>query len=66
MSKQTTEYKNGFDAGLNGSDKTNTHFSNFGTAESTADWEQGNRDGKKEKAKGKIKKSNPRKKHGKD
>lgn len=61
MSKNSKEYKNGFDAGLNGSNTTNTHFSNFGTKEQTADWEAGHKAGKKEKANGKEKKANPRK-----
>lgn len=62
--KNSTEYKNGFDAGLNGANTTNSHFSNFATAEQTANWEAGQAAGKKEKARqsGKKKKANPRKK----
>lgn len=62
MSKETTEYKNGFDAGLNGPNKINSHFSNFATKEQTDSWEAGQRAGKKQKAQGKTKKTNPRKK----
>jgi post-segregation antitoxin (ccd killing protein) len=67
MNKNSQEYKNGHDAGLNGSNTTNTHFSNFATKGQTADWEAGNRAGKKAKAnqtkgKGTIRKVNPRRK----
>ena len=62
MNKNSKEYKNGFDCGLNGSNETNSHFSNFSTREATNDWEAGQRDGKATKSKGKTKKSNPRKK----
>lgn len=61
MNKNSREYNNGLDAGLNGSNTTNTHFTNFSTKEQTADWEAGQRAGKKEKAKGKVRKANPRK-----
>jgi hypothetical protein len=65
--KNSTEWKNGFDAGLNGSNTTNTHFSNFGTKEQTADWEAGKKAGEAQRAiskkgKGTIRKANPRKK----
>lgn len=62
MNKESKEYKGGFDAGLNGSNTVNTHFSFFATKEQTADWEAGQSAGKKEKAKGKTRKPNPRKK----
>lgn len=66
MNKNSKEYKNGHDAGLNGSNTTNCHFGNFATKEQTADWEAGNKAGNKAKAeakgkKGKTRKANPRK-----
>lgn len=42
-------WNNGFDAGLNGPNKTNCHFSNFQTEQDRKDWEEGNRAGKKAK-----------------
>lgn len=60
--KNSTEYKNGYDAGLNGPNTGNCHFSNFATKEQTKDWEAGNSAGKKARKKGKIKHHNPRKK----
>lgn len=59
--ERSKEYNNGFDCGLNGANTTNCAISNFSTKEQTADWEAGQRAGKKEKAKGKVKKHNPRK-----
>lgn len=43
------EWQHGFDAGLNGPNKINCHFSNFATREMTMNWEAGNREGKKVK-----------------
>jgi len=59
---RSKEYRNGYDAGLNGPNEENCHFSNFATPEQTRDWEQGQAAGKKEKARGKERKHNPRKK----
>lgn len=65
MNKNSKEFKNGYDAGLNGANTTNSHFSNFSTPDQTQDWEAGQSAGKKAKAnskkgKGSIRKSNPR------
>lgn len=67
MNKNSQEYKNGFDAGKNGPNTTNCSHFNFATKDQTADWEAGNKAGKKAKAiqkkgKGSIRKANPRKK----
>ncbi len=67
MNKKSKEYLNGHDAGLNGPNTTNSHFSFFATKEQTRDWEAGNAAGKKAKAnlkkgKGTARKTNPRKK----
>jgi hypothetical protein len=67
MNNNSKEYKNGFDAGMNGANTTNCHFSNFNTPDQTKDWEAGQLAGLKKKAqekkgKGTIRKSNPRKK----
>lgn len=59
---RSQEYRNGYDAGLNGPNAKNTHFSNFETKEQTADWEAGQSAGKKERARGRDRKHNPRKK----
>jgi len=50
MNKESQYYKNGFDAGKNGPNTTNTHFSNFETKERTAEWEAGQQAGKKAKS----------------
>lgn len=50
MNKQSQYYKNGFDAGLNGPNGKNTHFSNFETKERTQEWEAGKQKGKTAKA----------------
>jgi hypothetical protein len=67
MNKESKEYQNGYDAGLNGGNDINSHFGNFSTREQTTEWEAGNRAGLKAKAqqqkgKGVTRKSNPRKK----
>ncbi len=64
MNKNSKEYQAGFSAGKDGANTTNSHFSFFATKEQTADWEAGQRDGKKAKARnqGQRKKINPRKK----
>jgi ribosome modulation factor len=64
MDKNSKEYKNGFDAGLNGPNKENCHFSNFATPEQTKDWEAGQAAGQKAKKLRSDKKPrhNPRKK----
>jgi ribosome modulation factor len=45
MKNKSVEYKHGFDAGKNGSNKTNCHFSNFPTAERKKEWEKGYKNG---------------------
>lgn len=64
MNKDTKEFKAGFDCGLNGPNPTNSHFTFFATKEQTADWEAGQKEGRKAKAnnQGNRKKINPRKK----
>ena len=42
--EQTTEYKAGYDCGLNGADVINSDFRLFATPEQTKEWEQGKRD----------------------
>jgi len=39
-------YDAGYDAGRNGPDIVNSHFTLFATRESTREWERGNRAGK--------------------
>lgn len=39
----------GFDAGMNGSNEENTHFSFFGTPEETKAWEAGKKRGEQSK-----------------
>jgi len=48
-SKYTIAYLNGFDAGENGANTTNSHFGNFSTPEKLKDWERGKADGEKRK-----------------
>lgn len=65
MNKESKEFKNGYDAGLNGANTTNSHFSNFSTPDQTKDWEAGQLAGLKFKAhenkgKGTTRKANPR------
>lgn len=38
-------YRMGYDAGMNGANETNCHFSIFATPERTKQWERGNADG---------------------
>ncbi len=38
-------YWNGYDAGLNGSNEINSHFSIFSTPENTKEWERGKIEG---------------------
>lgn len=47
--EDTHEYKMGYDAGLNGSNTTNTHFSMFSTQEKTTNWEAGKKAGEEAK-----------------
>lgn len=45
------EYRMGYDAGMNGANANNCHFSIFSTPEKTKAWERGNADGSREREK---------------
>lgn len=46
--EKSKQYKNGFDAAINGVNTTNSHYNNFSTPEKTKQWEIGNKEGKKQ------------------
>ena len=43
--KESYEYKMGYDSAINGANTTNCHFGLFATREQTSEWERGRRDG---------------------
>lgn len=45
MKKFDNAYDAGYDAGLNGANTNNSHFSWFATKENLANWQRGNNDG---------------------
>lgn len=45
LKKETEAYRRGYDAGMNGANTHNCHFSIFAKSENTKEWERGNNDG---------------------
>lgn len=49
--KNTKSYQMGYDAGMNGSNTTNSNFSIFSTPEKTKEWERGKKQAEIDKKK---------------